>query len=92
MKISEARKGVRVTLRNHPKPTCYSYPWRLAGTLTSGRVRNQLPGHEEGLFVRVKWDATPTPENWNIADLTVFAIASRETASKTLGVGEGDRA
>ena len=68
--MSDAVKGLRVCLA----PAAFkrfedSMIVRRFGTLTSGRVLRQLPGHEEGLFVRVKWDGLTTPENWHLADL-----------------------
>ena len=74
MRISDARRGLRVTLT--PKVAVrfkdpYSASWRVAGSLTSGRVLRQRPGYEEGLYVRVKWDTMPTPESWSLMDLAL---------------------
>lgn len=72
MKISEAegKKGLRVRLieklRDRQRGSLIQ---RTGGALTSGRILRQLPGHEEGLFVRVRWDGMPSPENWHLEDL-----------------------
>lgn len=72
MKISDAqgKKGLRVRLteelRDRQREAMIQ---RHGGVLTSGRVIRQKPGHEEGLYVRVKWDGMPTPENWHLVDL-----------------------
>ncbi len=75
MKISEARKGLRVTLSEpvaNRYTGTYAEPWRVAGTLTSGRILHSKPPYEEGLFVRVKWDALTTPESWHLEDLAAL--------------------
>lgn len=77
MRISDARKGLRVQLTDDARrrfALTYAQDWRVLGSLTSGRIKAspaEFPGHEEGLFVRVKWDALPTPEYWNIAELAL---------------------
>ena len=81
MKISEARKGLRVRLSDEAKAR-HTLPADIAidlrrsmliprheGTLRSGRVLHSQPPYEEGLFVYVKWDGLPTPEKWHLADL-----------------------
>lgn len=81
MKISEVRGKMRVCLSDEVRDR-YTLPIdtqidlkrrmlipRVVGTLTSGRILRQRPGYEEGLFVRVKWDGLPTPENWHLSDL-----------------------
>lgn len=93
MKISEVRGGMRVRLIPEVR-TRYLLPTdaaidlrrsmlnpREAGTLTSGRVLRQRPGYEEGLFVRVKWDEMPTPENWHIGDLEPVPTEERASHS-----------
>lgn len=80
MKISEAKKGLRVRLapsvreRGYERGT-YSAKWRLAGTLRSGRVIASRPPYAEGLCVYVKWDGMPTPEKWHLEDLCISTAA-----------------
>lgn len=72
MKISEAKKGLRVRLTDkarEPHKGSFSDAWRVHGTLTSGRVLPSRGKVVEGLYVRVKWDAMPTPESWDLTDL-----------------------
>jgi len=81
MRISEARKGLRVCLSDEARKR-YTLPTdiqidlkramlipRIVGTLRSGRVLHSQPPHEEGLFVYVVWDGLSTPEPWHLTDL-----------------------
>ena len=72
MKMREARKGLRVRLRDELGSTVIE---RTVGTLTSGCIRASKPPYEEGLFVRVKWDTLPMPENWHLVDLVPVEAA-----------------
>jgi len=81
MKISEAKKGLRVQLSAKARALHTLEPETAAqlgrsmliprefGTLISGRILKNKPGHEEGLFVRVIWDGLRTPESWHLVDL-----------------------
>lgn len=82
MRISEARKGLRVRLSDEAKAR-YTLDIdtqidlkrdmlipRREGTLRSGRViRLDTSKYEEGLVVYVLWDGLRTPEAWHLADL-----------------------
>lgn len=83
MRISEAKKGLRVRLADEVRKrylldTDLAIDLRRsmlnpreAGTLRSGRVlrSDTAKGYEEGLVVYVKWDEMPTPEAWHLTDL-----------------------
>lgn len=75
MKMSEAKKGLRVCLtpeayRRNDSPLIQ----RHFGTLTSGRVVALKRPYEEGLVCRVKWDGLTTPENWHLTDLRIANV------------------
>ena len=72
MKMGEARKGLRVCLKEPQKEPSRTWHPRNAGALTSGRILYGHAPYEEGLYVRVKWDAMPTPENWHLEYLSVL--------------------
>lgn len=82
MKISEAKKGLRVmlsteTLAQHMLDPDVAISLdrsmlisRHLGTLRSGRVIRLRPPYEEGLVVYVVWDGLKTPEAWHLTDLS----------------------
>ena len=84
MKISEAKKGLRVRLTPKVKARytldidvqidlrrAMLIP-RDLGTLRSGRVLTaHKVGEEEGAFVVVMWDGLRSPEKWHLTELDV---------------------
>ena len=81
MKMSEAKKGLRVCLIPERFAQWEASPiQRKFGTLTSGRILHSQPPYEEGLMVRVKWDGLKTPESWHLTDLRIANVESQADA------------
>lgn len=74
MKISDAKKGLRVQLtaerQKHERLPDGSTPHsRFVGTIRSPKPIASQPPYGEDVCVYVIWDGMPTPEKWSLLDL-----------------------
>ena len=74
MKISEAKKGLRVQLTPkvrgyHTLPDGTMPHPRHVGTIRSPKPIASQPPYGEAICVYVIWDGMPTPEKWSILDI-----------------------